>query len=273
MTTMDAPVRIERDGDVAVVVFDNPPLNLFDVPVFNALENAAAELVALTDPADPGRARAVLVEARGKVVSGGVDVSFFHDIAEGPEPMRRGADLWTRLLRVAQTFEDLPVPTVFAAHGLTLTAAFELALACDILLAAEKSSFGLVEIVVGLTPSMGGPQRLAERAGPARAKELIFTGERYQAAVLERWNVVNRVLPDEGFAEAAREYAHHVAAGPTVAHAATKKLVATAVREGARAADAVLPEISGALFGTDDLRRAVASFLTDGPGKATYSGR
>jgi enoyl-CoA hydratase/carnithine racemase len=120
---------------------------------------------------------------------------------------------------------------------------------------------------------MGGPQRLAERAGPARAKELIFTGERYQAAVLERWNVVNRVLPDEGFAEAAREYAHHVAAGPTVAHAATKKLVATAVREGARAADAVLPEISGALFGTDDLRRAVASFLTDGPGKATYSGR
>ena len=99
------------------------------------------------------------------------------------------------------------MPTVFAAHGLTLTAAFELALACDILLAAERAGFGLVEIVVGLTPSMGGPQRLAERAGPARAKELIFTGERYPAAVLERWNVVNRVLPDDGFAEAARAYA------------------------------------------------------------------
>ena len=124
------------------------------------------------------------------------------------------------------------MPTVFAAHGLTLTAAFELALACDILLAAERASFGLVEIVVGLTPSMGGPQRLAERAGPARARELIFTGERYPAAVLERWNVVNRVLPDDGFAEAARAYAHRVAAGPTVAHAATKRLVATAVRRG-----------------------------------------
>ena len=137
------------------------------------------------------------------------------------------------------------MPTVFAAHGLTLTAAFELALACDILLAAEKASFGLVEIVVGLTPSMGGPQRLAERAGPARARELIFTGERYPAAVLERWNVVNRVLPDEGFAAAAREYAHRVAAGPTVAHAATKRLVATSVRDGARAADALVPEVSG----------------------------
>ena len=178
----------------------------------------------------------MLFEARGKVVSGGVDVTFFRDIAEGPEPIRRGADVWTRLLRVAQTIEDLPVPTVFAAHGLTLTAAFELALCCDVLLAAEKASFGLVEIVVGLTPSMGGPQRLAERAGPARARELIFTGERYPAAVLERWNVVNRVLPDDGFAEAARGYAHRVAAGPTVAHAATKKLVAASVREGARAA-------------------------------------
>jgi enoyl-CoA hydratase/carnithine racemase len=273
MTEAPAPVRIERDGDVAVVVLQNPPLNLFDVPVFNALEHVAAELVALTDPADEGRVRAVLFEGRGKVVSAGVDVTFFRDIAEGPDPMRRGADLWTRLLRVAQTFEDLPVPTVFAAHGLTLTAAFELALACDILLAAEKASFGLVEIVVGLTPSMGGPQRLVERAGPARARELIFSGEQYPAAVLERWNVVNRVLPDEGFAAAAREYAHRLAAGPTVAHAATKRLVATAAREGARAADALVPEISGALFGTADLRGAVASFLTDGPGKATYTGR
>jgi enoyl-CoA hydratase/carnithine racemase len=273
VTDIAAPVRIERDGDVAVVVFDSPPLNLFDPPMFNALEHVAAELVALTDPADPARARAVLVEARGKVVSGGVDVAFFRDIAESLQPARLGADLWTRLLRVAQTFEDLPVPTVFAAHGLTLTAAFELALACDILLAAEKASFGLTEIVVGLTPSMGGPQRLAERAGPARARELIFTGEWYPAAVLEGWNVVNRVLPDEGFAAAAREYAHRVASGPTLAHAATKRLVTTAVREGARAADALVPEVSGALFGTADLRGGVASFLADGPGKATYSGR
>ncbi len=271
--TETAPVRIERDGDVAVVVLDHPPLNLFDAPVFDAIEAVADELVRLTDPADPARARAVLVEARGRVVSAGVDVTVFRDIAEGPEPAERGAELWRRLLRVAQTFEDLPVPTVFAAHGLTLTAAFELALACDVLLAAERASFGLVEIVVGLTPSMGGPQRLAERAGSARAKEFVFTGERYPAAVLEQWNVVNRVLPDDGFAEAARAYAHRVAAGPTVAHAATKKLVTTAVRQGARVADDLVPEVSGALFATEDLRGAVRSFLADGPGKATYAGR
>jgi enoyl-CoA hydratase/carnithine racemase len=273
MTDAAAPVRIERDGDVAVVVLENPPLNLFDEAVFAGFEAAVAQLVELTDPGRADRARAVLLEARGKVVSGGVDVRLFDEIAQSPDAVARGNALWVRLLRTAQTLEDLPVPTVFAAHGLTLTAAFELALACDILLAAERASFGLVEIVVGLTPSMGGPQRLAERAGPARAKEFIFTGERYPAAVMAQWNVVNRVLPDEGFAEAARDYARRVAAGPTVAHAATKKLVTAAVRDGVRAANELTPSVSGALFATEDLRGAIRSFLADGPGKATYSGR
>jgi enoyl-CoA hydratase/carnithine racemase len=270
---MADPVRIERDGDVAVVVLDHPPLNLFDEATFAGLESSVAELVELTDPARPDRARAVLVEARGKVVSAGVDVHEFDAIAQSPDAVARASTLWRRLLRVGHTLEDLPVPTVFAAHGLTLTAAFEIALACDLLLAAERASFGLIEVVVGLTPSMGGPQRLAERAGPARAKELVLTGERYPAAVLAQWNVVNRVLPDDGFAEAARDYARRLAAGPTVAHAATKRLVTAAVRDGVRAADELTPSLSGALFATDDLRDAVRSFLADGPGKAGYAGR
>jgi enoyl-CoA hydratase/carnithine racemase len=169
--------------------------------------------------------------------------------------------------------EDLPCPTVFAAHALCLTAAFELSLGCDLLLAAESAKFGLVEIVVGLTPSMGGPQRLTERAGPARARELVYTGELYDAATLERWNVVNRVLPDDGFAAAARAFALRLANGPTKAHAATKRLVREAAQHGTRAADAITAEVSGELFATEDLRNAVASFLTDGPGKATYEGR
>jgi enoyl-CoA hydratase/carnithine racemase len=273
VTEFARPVHLERDGDVAVVVLDNPPLNLFDELVFDELERLGPELLALTEPGREDRARAVLFEARGKHVSGGVDVGLFQEIACGPDAVARGTALWARLLRIAHAVEELPVPTVFAAHGLTLTAAFELSLACDVLLAAEAASFGLVEIVVGLTPSMGGPQRLAERAGPARAKELVFTGERYPAAVLERWNVVNRVLPDEGFAAAARDYARRVAAGPTLAHAATKRLVATAVRDGVRAADDVTPAVSGPLFGTADLRGAVDSFLREGPGRASYTGR
>jgi enoyl-CoA hydratase/carnithine racemase len=120
---------------------------------------------------------------------------------------------------------------------------------------------------------MGGPQRLASRAGPARAKQLIYTGGLFDAVTLAGWNVVNEVIEDDDFRAAAHAYAQDLANGPTRAHAATKAIVAAAVARGPRAADEVTPEISGALFGTDDLRNAVASFLRDGPGKATYTGR
>jgi enoyl-CoA hydratase/carnithine racemase len=255
-------VRLEQDGPLAVLTFDAPPLNLFDEAVFTGLHDAVDRVAA-----DPPRG--LLIRAEGKVVSGGVDVGRVFDGMSA----QRGGELWDELLQVIHVIEELPLPTVFAAHGLCLTAAFEVALACDILLASERAKFGLVEIVVGLTPSMGGPQRLAERAGPARAKELIYTGELYDAATLERWNVVNRVLDHEGFDDEARRFAQKIAAGPTRAHAATKAIVRAQKEGGARAADAIVAEVSGALFDTEDLKNAVASFLADGPGKATYEGR
>ncbi len=141
------------------------------------------------------------------MVSGGVDVSLFAALA-GPE---RGPRTFDDLVTLARRVDALPCPTVFAAHGLCLTWAFELALACDLILAAESASFGLVERVIGLTPAMGGTQRLAERAGTGRAREFVMTGERYTAAELERWNVVNRVFPDDGFDAAARELAAELA--------------------------------------------------------------
>lgn len=255
------PVRLERDGPLAILTLDNPPLNLFDQAVMDGVREAVRQL-----SAEPPRG--LLIRAEGRVVSGGVDVNTFSGVT--PE---QGAELWRELLVTVHALEDLPCPVVFAAHALCLTAAFELALACDLLLAAESASFGLVEIVVGLTPSMGGPQRLAERAGPARAKELVMSGELYGAATLERWNVVSRVLPDEGFDEAARAFALRLARGPTRAHAATKRLVAAQKEGGARAADELVPELGGALFETQDLKNAVESFLREGPGKAVYEGR
>ena len=258
---MSETVRLEHDGPLAVVTLARPPVNLFDRGVMDTYA-VIVERLAAQPP------RAVLLRAEGRVVSGGVDVHLFEGLSAG-----QGAELWRMLLEMVHRLEELPCPTVYAAHALTLTAAFEMALACDILLAAESARFGLVEIVVGLTPSMGGPQRLAERAGPARARELVMTGELYSAETLERWNVVNRVLPDEGLHEAAREFALRLATGPTRAHAATKRLVAAQREGGARAADAEVPDVSGALFETEDLKGAVRSFLEHGPGHATYAGR
>jgi enoyl-CoA hydratase len=256
-------LSIEHEGPLTVLSIDSPPLNLFDDALMREL-GAAVERLAAEPP------RGLLIRAEGRAVSGGVDVHEF----DGLSPEQAG-ELWRRLLGIVHLLEQIPAPTVFAAHALCLTAAFELSLACDLLLAAESARFGLVETVVGLTPAMGGTQRLAERAGPARARELVMTGELYDAATLERWNVVNRVLPDEGFDAAARSFARRLAEGPTRAHAATKAIVRAALQSGrgARGADERVPELAGDLFATEDLKGAVRSFLERGPGHATYEGR
>jgi enoyl-CoA hydratase/carnithine racemase len=213
--------------------------------------------------------RAVLFRAEGRVVSAGVDVSVF----AAQESAAAAARLFERLVQLARAVDGLACPTVFAAHALCLTWAFELALACDLIVAAESASFGLVERVVGLTPAMGGTQRLAERAGTGRARELVMTGARYSAATLERWNVVNRVLPDEEFEAAVRELVLDLAAGPPLAHAATKQVIREYLDGGVERANDRVSEIAGALFDTEDLRGALQSFLEHGPGRSKFRGR
>src|SRR6186997_1608417 len=206
---MSAAARLEREGDLAVITLDSPPLNLFDQRLIDDLR-AAIDAVAAEPP------RALLIRAEGRAVSGGVDVHVF----EGLTP-EQGSRLWDELLGTIDRLEELAAPIVFAAHALTLTAAFEIALACDLILASPKAGFGLVEKVVGLTPSMGGTQRLAERAGSGRAAQLVMTGDLYGAEELERWGAVNFVYDDDGFDGRVRVFAAELAAGPTRAHAMT----------------------------------------------------
>jgi enoyl-CoA hydratase/carnithine racemase len=259
---MSGPLRLEREEGLAVVTFDSPPLNLFNAELGRELERAVSEL-------EQAPARAVLFRADGRVVSGGVDVSVFAAL-QSPEAAER---TFQPLIDIARRVDHLQCPTVFGAHALCLTWAFELALACDLIVAAQSAQFGLVEKVVGLTPAMGGTQRLAERAGSGRARELVMTGRPYDAATLERWNVVNVVLPDQGFDAAARELARELASGPTRAHAATKQVIHDYLVGGIELANDRVAKVAAALWDTEDLRGAVASFLEQGPGKAKFKGR
>jgi enoyl-CoA hydratase/carnithine racemase len=257
----DGPVRLDREGPLAILTVSKPPVNLYAEDVHQGLEDAIAEV-------ERDAPRGLLLRAEGKVWTGGVDVNVF-----APLEPDTAAELWQRGFDLIHRIEELPFPTVFAAHALCLTWGFEIAMACDLLLAAEGATFGLVETVVGLTPAMGGTQRLAERAGPARARELVMTGALYDAATLERWNVVNEVWPDDEFEGKAKRFAERLAAGPTKAHAATKAIVRAQKEGGARRADAIVPEVAGDLFGTQDLKQAVQTFLREGPGNATFEGR
>ena len=256
-----ARVRLETHGDVGVVVLDDPPLNLFGAEMTD-------ELVSALEEAARAPIRALVIRAEGEVFTGGADVHVF----DGRTSAEAG-EFFDELVEIVHRLEDLPIPTLAAVHGLCLTAGFELSLGCDMIWASESARFGLVEIVVGLTPGMGGTQRVAERAGPARARELVMSGGLYDAATLERWNVVNRVVPDGDLEEKAMRFAERLASGPTLANAATKRMVRAYLDHGVRGADERTGQIVGPLFDTRDLKGAVRSFLEEGPGKARFEGR
>jgi enoyl-CoA hydratase len=256
-----AKARLERDGDLGVLVVDDPPLNLFG-------EEMVRDVVAALEEAEGAGPRALMVRAEGELFTGGADVNVFHGLSEDEA---RG--FIANLLEITHRLEALPFPTLASVHGLCLTAGLELSLGCDMIWAAESSQFGLVEAVVGLTPLMGGTQRMAERAGPARAREFVMSGGLYSAAELERWNVISRVLPDDQLAEKSLRFAKRLASGPTVAHNATKRIVRAFLEHGVRGADDRAADIGAPLFATSDLQDAVESFLEQGPGKATFEGR
>jgi len=261
--SVNPAARLEReDGGLAVITLDSPPLNLFDQRMMDDLR-AAIDAVAAEPP------RALLIRAEGRAVSGGVDVHVFAGLT--PE---QGSALWDELLGMIDKVEELPAPVVFAAHALTLTAAFELSLACDLIVASPKAKFGLVEKVVGLTPSMGGTQRLAERAGSGRARHFVMSGGIFGAEEMERWGVVNLIYEDHDFDAAARKLAAELAAGPTKAHAMTKHILRRFREGGIPAADEAVRTEAAELFATEDLQNAVRTFLEKGgPGHAKFHGR
>jgi enoyl-CoA hydratase len=260
---MSAAAGLKREeSGLAVLTLDSPPLNLFDQRMIDDVR-AAVEDLAATPP------RALLIRAEGRAVSGGVDVHVF----DGLTP-QQGSALWDELLGMIDKLERLPAPIVFAAHALTLTAAFEIALACDLIVASPKAKFGLVEKVVGLTPSMGGTQRFAERAGSGRARQFVMSGEVYGAEELERWGVVNTIFAAEEFEQRSRALAAELAAGPTKAHAMTKHILRRFREGGLPAADEATRTEAADLFASEDLQNAVKVFLAHGaPGHAKFQGR
>lgn len=257
-------ISVQRDGAVASIVLANPPVNLFTDTAFEELVDCIAEV-------ENSDARALVWRAEGEIFSGGVDVNAFQRVVEaGPE---RAGEFAAPLIEGVRRLEALEIPSLALVQGLCLTAGLEVSLGCDLIWAERSSKFGLVEAVVGLTPGAGGTQRMAERAGPARAREFVITGALYEAPTLEGWGVVNRVVDDGAVLEKGMRFAERLAAGPTRAHGATKRIVRAYLEGGVNRADEVTPGEFSGLFATEDLQNAVRSFLDEGPGKASFEGR
>jgi enoyl-CoA hydratase len=256
-----AKVHFKLEGDVGEIVLADPPLNLFGLELARALTDAAEE-------ARDSSARAIVLRAEGEHFSAGANVEMFIGRDEAA-----ARELLEEFVPMIRRFAEIQVPTVAAVHGLCLAAGLEVALSCDLIWAAEGAQLGLVEAVIGATPFGGGTQRLVARAGAGRAAEAVLTGRTYPAETMHDWGVVNRVVAAADLHDKAREFAGRLAAGPTLAHAATKEMIRLTVDSGVETADARLPGAGARVMASEDLQNGARTLLEKGPGHATFAGR
>jgi enoyl-CoA hydratase/carnithine racemase len=167
----------------------------------------------------------------------------------------------------------IPKPVVAAITGYALGGGLELALSADFRVAGESARLGQPEILLGIIPGAGGSQRLPRLVGPANAKDLIFSGRMVKAAEAHAIGLVDQVAPDDAVYQAALDKVKRYAAGPALALRAAKQ----AIDQGLGVDLATGLEIErvqfAALFATEDQRVGMRSFLQNGPGKATFTGR
>jgi len=198
----------------------------------------------------------------------GADIKEFPGWVDlGKEELRTIA---RRNQEVFDLIENLPKPTIAMLNGFTLGGGCELALACDIRIAEEHAKLGLPEIKLGLFPGAGGTQRLPRLIGPAKAKELMYSGNSISADESLKIGLVNQVVPQGEGMKAAKSMAHKLAAHSLQSLSRIKK----AVNEGTdQSFDSGLDlELSlfVEVFGTEDVREGVQAFIEKRPAKFTH---
>lgn len=255
-------VTLEVDAGVAVIRLNRPPMNALSTAVQKEIRDLSREV---TDRAD---VRAVVLYGGPKVFAAGADVKEMADW-DYTDAVDNSVDLTDCFSAVAR----IPKPTIAAITGYALGGGCELALCCDLRVCGDNARLGQPEILLGIIPGAGGTQRLTRLVGPARAKDLIFTGRFVDAAEALAIGLVNQVVAPDDVLDAAMALAHRLAAGPPYALRAAKE----AIDRGLEVDLATGLEIErvqfAALFATQDRRDGMDSFVENGPGKAEFSGR
>ena len=248
-------VILEMSDDVAVVTTVNPPAELFDDGQIVGLRDAIRT-------ATERKARAMVIKSDAPMFSGGADVTIFHR-----KTREDGRKMLTEGMAMIAELEDAPFPVIAAVNGFCFAAGLEVALACDFIFAADDTTFSQVEALIGVTTFLGGVYRLAERCGPAIAREIVYTADQYTAEQFAEWHIVNRVVPLAELHKTALEVAHRIARGPSLAHAHTKRLVRHALANDARAADRLVVDEATELYESEDVQNAVGYLVEHGARK------
>ena len=255
-------IRLEVDDGVGTIRLDRPPMNALNAQARSELRAAA------TEAAERREVRAVVVYGGEKVFAAGADIKEMAELSYA-EMVDRSGPLQAAFAAVAR----IPKPTVAAVTGYALGGGCELALACDIRVAADDARLGQPEILLGLIPGAGGTQRLSRLVGPAKAKELIFTGRFVGAEEAMSIGLVDRVVPAAEVYPAARDWASRFAAGPAYALRAAKEAIDRGLEADLDTGLEIERQQFAGLFATEDSTIGMRSFVENGPGKARFVGR
>jgi enoyl-CoA hydratase/carnithine racemase len=254
--------RVELDGAVATLRLDRPPVNALNLAMQEEILAAARWLSTARE------VRAVVIYGGERMFAAGADIKEMADMSY--QDMEAGSKL---LQESFNAVAAIPCPVIAAVTGYALGGGCELALAADLRVAGTRAKLGQPEVLLGVIPGLGGSQRLPRLVGPARAKDLIFTGRYVPADEALSIGLVDRVVDDAEVYAAALELARTFAAGAPLALAAAKRAVNLGLEvDVATGCQIERLEFAG-LFATEDRTIGMQSFLAEGPGKAVFTGR
>jgi enoyl-CoA hydratase/carnithine racemase len=255
-------VRLEVEDGIGTIRLDRPPMNALSRQVQEELRAAAGEAAERSD------VRAVVVYGGPKVFAAGADVKEMADWSYTDI-----VDASVRLQSAFTALARLPKPTVAAITGYALGGGCELALCCDFRVAGDNARLGQPEILLGIIPGAGGTQRLPRLIGPARAKDLIFTGRFVAADEALAIGLVDQVVAPDDVCAAARELVQRYARGPAYALRAAKEAIDRGIETDLDTGLEIERLQFAGLFATQDRSVGMASFVEHGPGKAVFEGR
>jgi len=255
-------VNLTVSEGVGTIRLDRPKMNALNVQVQEEIR--AAAIAATEDDA----VRAVVIYGGEKVFAAGADIKEMADMSYA-DMVKRSGPLQSSLSAVAA----IPKPTVAAITGYALGGGCELALCADYRIAAEDAKLGQPEILLGIIPGAGGTQRLARLLGPARAKDLVFSGRFVDAQEALRIGLVDRVVAPDDVYTAAREMAGRYVEGPAMALRAAKAAIDGGLDGDLASGLRLETALFTSLFATEDRTIGMTSFVQNGPGKAAFVGR
>jgi enoyl-CoA hydratase/3-hydroxyacyl-CoA dehydrogenase len=241
------PVKLDTRGETAIVWLDNPPANGLAPHVIEALQRVWERI-------QGGAIRAMIVASPNPALfCAGADIKAFTQLDE-----RSGRELADAAHELLRAWERSPIMTIAAVNGLAVGGGCELAMACDVRLAAYSASFGQPEVNLGIMPGFGGTQRLPRLVGPAKALEMNTTGDPISAEEAYEYGLVNRLVADHELFDAALAWARKFARQPSLA---LEQIKAVSHHGDVEAGIEAEKEAFAHILGTADAREGISAFL------------